>query len=247
MNGKEEIKQNIERILKELNGRARLLAATKTVPPELINYAADCGVTLIGENRVGELVEKYDALNKEKLEIHFIGHLQSNKVKYIIDKVSMIHSVDSLSLAREIEKQAAKRDLVMPVLVEINIADEESKSGISLKETEPFLEQLASFPHLSVRGLMTIPPKTAFPEENLPFFQKIYQKFIDIRDKKEDNKNWTVLSAGMSADYLCAVSCGANLVRVGSAIFGARAPKEQEKEKTDKIHEKRYGGTSWDF
>ncbi len=224
MNEKQEIKRNIQRILTELDGRARLLAATKTVPPELINYAADCGVTLIGENRVGELVEKYDALDKEKLEIHFIGHLQSNKVKYIIDKVSMIHSVDSLSLAQEIEKQAAKHGIVMPVLIEINIASEQSKSGIRLEETEAFLEKLADFPHLSVCGLMTIPPKTALPEENLPFFEKIYRKFIDIRDKKEDNKNWRVLSAGMSSDYLCAVSCGANLVRIGSAIFGARPP-----------------------
>lgn len=229
MNTKEDIKRNIERIRAELGDRAQLLAATKTIPPELINYAADCGVTLIGENRVDELLAKYDAIDKERLEIHFIGHLQSNKVKYIIDKVSMIHSVDSLSLAREIEKQASKRDLVMPVLIEVNIAGEASKNGIPPEETEEFLEALGQFPHLSVRGLMTIPPKTDLPEENLQFFQKIYQKFIDIRDKKEDNRNWivsnwVVLSAGMSGDYLCAVDCGANLVRIGSAIFGKRPP-----------------------
>lgn len=223
MNTREDIKQNIERITAELNGRARLLLATKTVPAELINYAADLGATLIGENRVDELLEKYDALDKERLEIHFIGHLQSNKVKYIIDKVSMIHSVDSLSLAKEIEKQSAKRGIVMPVLIEINIAGEESKSGIRLEETENFLQSLEQFPHLSVRGLMTIPPKTDHAEENLQFFKKIYQKFIDIRAKKEDNKNWTVLSAGMSGDYLQAVSCGSNLVRIGSAVFGARS------------------------
>lgn len=222
MNTREEIKQNIERITAELDGRARLLLATKTVPAELINYTAELGVTLIGENRVDELLEKYDALDKERLEIHFIGHLQSNKVKYIIDKVSMIHSVDSLSLAKEIEKQASRRDIVMPVLIEINIACEESKSGIRLEETEAFLKNLEEFPHLSVRGLMTIPPKTDRPEENLQFFEKIYQKFIDIRAKKEDNRNWTVLSAGMSGDYLQAVSAGANLVRIGSAVFGAR-------------------------
>lgn len=232
MNSKQEIRERIQQILGELDGRARLLAATKTVPPELINYAADCGVTLIGENRVGELLEKYDAIDRERLEIHFIGHLQSNKVKYIIDKVSMIHSVDSLSLAREIERQAARHALVMPVLVEINIAGETSKSGIPLEETEAFLNALDAFPHLSVRGLMTIPPKVDVPEENLQFFQKIYQKFIDIRAKKEDNRNWTVLSAGMSGDYLCAVRCGANLVRVGSAIFGARTanPNTQNKD-----------------
>lgn len=231
MNSREEIKQNISRIQSELGGRARLLAATKTIPPELINYAADCGVTLIGENRVGELLEKYDAIDKERLEIHFIGHLQSNKVKYIIDKVSMIHSVDSLSLAKEIEKQAAKHGLTMRVLVEVNIAEEESKSGIRLEEADAFLDALANFSHLSVCGLMTIPPKADVPEKNIVFFEKIYQKFIDIRTKKEDNKNWTVLSAGMSGDYLCAVGCGANLVRIGSSIFGARPPMKQTAEK----------------
>lgn len=228
MNSREEIRQNIERIRAELDGRADLLLATKTVPAELINYAADCGVRLIGENRVGELLEKYDAIDKERLDIHFIGHLQSNKVKYIIDKVSVIHSVDSLSLAREIEKQAAKRGIAMRVLIEINIAGEESKSGIALEETESFLHSLRDYPHIRVCGLMTVPPKTDVPEENLHFFKKIYQKFIDIRAKIEDNKNriglsdWTVLSAGMSGDYLQAVECGANLVRIGSAVFGAR-------------------------
>ncbi len=222
MNTKAEIRANIVRLLGELDGRARLLAATKTVPPELINYAADCGVTLIGENRADELLSKYDALDRERLEIHFIGRLQSNKVKYIIDKVSMIHSVDSLTLAAEIEKQASKRGLVMPVLAEVNIAGEESKGGVPLAEVESFVEKLAGFPHLSVRGLMTVPPKTDRPGENLQYFQKIYQKFIDIRDKNVDNKEWGILSAGMSGDYAVAVSAGANLVRIGSGIFGAR-------------------------
>lgn len=223
MNTREEIKENIRRILGELDGRAELLLATKTVPPELINYAVTCGTRLIGENRVQELLEKYDNLDKENMEIHFIGHLQTNKVKYIIDKVSMIHSVDSLSLASEIEKQAAKYNLTMKVLIEINIGSEVGKSGIAMEDTEEFLEKIGEFPHLQPCGLMIIPPKTEFPEENLHFFEKIYQKFIDIRVKKEDNKNWAVLSAGMSGDYLQAVSCGANLVRVGSAVFGARS------------------------
>lgn len=232
MNSKQEIKENIERIRAELNGRAELLLATKTVPAELINYAADCGVTLIGENRVDELLSKYDEIDKTRLDLHFIGHLQSNKVKYIIDKVSMIHSVDSLSLAKEIEKQAAKRDINMRVLIEINIAGEESKSGIAIEETESFLQSLLQFEHITVCGLMTIPPKTDRAEENLQFFQKIYQKFIDIRTKIVDNENWTILSAGMSGDYLQAAACGANLVRVGSAVFGARVypqPKSNEK------------------
>jgi pyridoxal phosphate enzyme (YggS family) len=223
LNTREEIKENIRRILGELDGRAELLLATKTVPPELINYAVTCGTRLIGENRVQELLEKYDNLDKENMEIHFIGHLQTNKVKYIIDKVSMIHSVDSLSLASEIEKQAAKHNLTMKVLIEINIGSEAGKSGIAMEDTEEFLEKIGEFPHLQPCGLMIIPPKTELPEENLHFFEKIYQKFIDIRVKKEDNKNWAVLSAGMSGDYLQAVSCGANLVRVGSAVFGARS------------------------
>lgn len=232
MNSRQEIKENIERIRAELDGRAQLLLATKTVPAELINYAADCGATLIGENRVDELLSKYDAIDKTRLDVHFIGHLQSNKVKYIIDKVSMIHSVDSLSLAKEIEKQAAKRGINMRVLIEINIAGEESKSGIAPEDTESFLQSLSQFEHITVCGLMTIPPKTDRPEENLQFFQKIYQKFIDIRAKIVDNENWTILSAGMSGDYLQAAACGANLVRIGSAVFGARVyPQAQSNEK----------------
>lgn len=223
MNTQAEIKEKIENVLKELDGRARLLLATKTVPAELINYAVTCGTTLIGENRVQELLEKYPRLDREKMEIHFIGRLQTNKVKYIIDKVSMIHSVDSVSLAKEIEKQAAKHDLTMKVLVEVNIGNEPGKSGIPLEETEDFLERIGEFPHVLPCGLMVIPPKNALPEENLHFFEKIYQKFIDIRIKKEDNKNWAVLSAGMSGDYLQAVKCGSNLVRLGSAVFGARS------------------------
>lgn len=222
MNTKAEIKENIGRILAELDGRARLLLATKTVPAETINYAVTCGTRLIGENRVQELLEKYDSLDRDNMEIHFIGHLQTNKVKYIIDKVSMIHSVDSLTLAREIEKQAAKHGVTMRVLVEVNIGEEPGKSGIPLGETEAFVDSLGDFPHLLVCGLMVIPPKTEIPEENLHFFEKIYQKFIDISKKKEDNKNWAVLSAGMSGDYLQAVSRGSNLVRVGSGVFGAR-------------------------
>ncbi len=223
MNTQAEIKEKIENVLKELDGRARLLLATKTVPAELINYAVTCGTTLIGENRVQELLEKYPRLDREKMEIHFIGRLQTNKVKYIIDKVSMIHSVDSVSLAKEIEKQAAKHNLTMKVLVEVNIGNEPGKSGIPLEETEDFLERIGEFPHVLPCGLMVIPPKNALPEENLHFFEKIYQKFIDIRIKKEDNKNWAVLSAGMSGDYLQAVECGSNLVRLGSAVFGARS------------------------
>ena len=222
MNSKEEIASAIQRIKTELNGKADLLAATKTVPAELINFAAEHGIHLIGENRVQELLSKYDALDREKLEIHFIGHLQTNKVRYIIDKVSMIHSVDSLSLAAEIEKQAVKHGLTMRVLIEINLGNEESKSGIPIGEAEPFLEKIAAFPHLIPCGLMAVPPKTDDESKKIENFRKIYQKFLDIRAKKEDNKEWRVLSVGMSGDYKLAVANGANLVRIGSAIFGAR-------------------------
>lgn len=222
MNGKEQIAEAIERILRELDGRAELLAATKTVPVELINFAADHGVRLIGENRVQELLAKYDGIDKSKVEIHFIGHLQTNKVKYIVDKVSMIHSVDSIPLAKEIEKQAAKRGIRMRILVEVNVGNEPGKSGIAPEETEAFLASLADFPHLIPCGLMAVPPKSGSSEEKMRNFRKISQKFLDIRAKKEDNKEWRILSLGMSGDYPAAVECGSNLVRIGSAIFGER-------------------------
>lgn len=222
MNTREQIASSVGKILSELDGRARLLAATKTVPPELINFAADCGVSIIGENRVQELLEKYDALDRSRLEIHFIGHLQTNKVKYIIDKVSMIQSVDSLSLAEEIEKQAAKHGLRMKILIELNLGSEPNKSGIPVEETDVFLEEIGRFSHLIPCGLMAVPPKVENAQENLRNFQKIYQKFLDIRTKKEDNKEWRILSLGMSGDYRFAVEQGSNLVRIGSAIFGRR-------------------------
>lgn len=220
---KELIRENIARIRSELDGRALLLAATKTIPPELINYAADCGITVIGENRADELLEKYDRIDRDRLDIQFIGHLQTNKVRKIIDKVSMIHSLDSLPLAEEIEKQASKRGIRMRVLIEVNLGNEISKSGMPLEEAEPFLEKIAGMAHLIPSGLMAVPPKADDPEDNRKLFQKIYQLFIDILHKNEDNKEWRYLSIGMSGDYLFAVENGSNLVRIGSAIFGPRS------------------------
>jgi len=159
MNDKAQIAENIHRIKSEINGRARLLAATKTVNPELINFAIGEGIDLIGENRVSELLEKYEYIDRSRTEIHFIGALQTNKVKYIIDKVDMIQSVDRESLALEIEKQAAKHGIIMPVLAEINIGLEESKSGIHPDNAEDFCRFIASLPHLKLKGLMAIPPK----------------------------------------------------------------------------------------
>jgi len=222
MNDKKQVAENIARIKAELGGRARLLAATKTVPPEMINFALDCGIDLIGENRVNELLEKYEHIDRSRTEIHFIGALQTNKVKYIIDKVDMIQSVDRESLALEIERQAAKRNIIMPVLAEINIGNEESKSGIEPEKAEEFCEFLGTLPHIKLCGLMAIPPKCKIMGDNSEYFCKMRKIFIDISSKNVDNSIMDILSLGMSDDYLSAVECGSNLVRVGSSIFGKR-------------------------
>lgn len=224
MNDKKQVRENIERILSQIDSRARLLAATKTVPPEMINFASDCGIDLIGENRVNELLEKYDSIDRNRFEIHFIGALQTNKVKYIIDKVDMIQSVDRESLALEIERQAAKHGIVMPILAEVNIGLEASKSGVLPEKAAEFCEFLRSLPHISLRGLMAIPPKCENSDENRKYFCEMQKIFIDISHKNVDNSNMGILSIGMSDDYLTAVECGSNLVRVGSAIFGRRPP-----------------------
>ena len=187
MNTREEIKESVERIKRELCGRAELLAAVKTVPPEYINYAIDCGVTLIGENRVSEVLEKYGRIDRTRAKLHFIGALQTNKVKYIIDKVDMIQSVDRESLASEIEKQAAKHGIIMPVLVEINIGGEESKSGIRPECALEFCKYLAALPHIRVSGLMAVPPKSGDQAKNAEYFRKMRKIFIDISAAKVHN------------------------------------------------------------
>lgn len=223
MNTEKQVAENLQRIKAELGGKARLLAATKTIPPQMINFAISQGLDLIGENRVNELLEKYDQIDRSKTELHFIGALQTNKVKYIIDKVDMIQSVDRVSLALEIERQAAKHGIVMPVLAEINIGGEETKSGISPEEAEGFCKYIASLPHLKLCGLMAIPPKSTKEGENCKYFCEMKKIFIDISRLNVDNSNMDILSLGMSDDYLDAVECGSNLVRVGSAIFGKRS------------------------
>lgn len=222
MYDKAKIKENIERIYKAINGRATVLAATKTVPSEIINYAADCGIKVIGENRVNELLEKYEHLDRDGLEMHFIGHLQRNKVKYIIDKVSLIQSVDSIRLAKEIDRLAYKADKRMDVLIEVNVADEPTKYGIRYEEIDDFIEKISNFENIRLRGLMSIPPKSENSHENNVFFNKLNKKFIDISAKKVDNSNIDILSMGMSGDYISAVENGSTLVRIGSAIFGER-------------------------
>lgn len=219
------------------NGReVKLLAVTKTVPVDVINYAIDeLGVRAIGENRVQELLEKYDSLHHPKggrLEIHLIGSLQTNKVKYIIDKVDMIESVDSIRLAAEIDKQAKKHSRTMDILVEVNIGREEQKGGVMPEELENFIEALAQFSSLRIRGLMTIAPKCHEKSEYLMFFEKTYQYFIDISQKKLHNIDrdfFNVLSMGMSDSFREAVIAGSNEVRLGSTIFGARSYPNLEK------------------
>lgn len=213
----------LERAIKK-SGRDKsevtLLAATKTVDTDTINYAIDKGIEYIGENRVQELLSKYDRL--KPAHSHFIGHLQTNKVKDIIDKVEMIESVHSLKLANEISKQAEKIGKTMDVLLEINIGGEDSKSGFSPEETENALTEIVKLPNISVKGLMAIPPATDLPEEARKYFRNMYKLFIDMRAKNIDNSSMSVLSMGMSNDFDIAAEEGATLVRVGTALFGKR-------------------------
>ncbi|MBR5872276.1 MAG: YggS family pyridoxal phosphate-dependent enzyme [Oscillospiraceae bacterium] len=199
----------------------RLMAVTKTVAPEKVNEAVEAGCFLLGENKVQELLEKYESYDK-RAEIHFIGTLQTNKVKYIVDKVSMIESVDSLKLAEEIEKRCAKIGKTMDILLEVNIADEESKSGFSADEVVEISEKISEFSHLRLRGLMTIGKFGAEIEETRQYFEKMRHLLVDIRAKNIDNIYINILSMGMSADYELAVSEGATIVRVGRGLFGAR-------------------------
>lgn len=209
-----------------VGGRApeevRLMAVTKTVEPSRVNEAIAAGVTLLGENKAQELLAKYDAYEKEQTEIHFIGHLQSNKVRQIIDKVTMIESLDSLSLAEEIERQCEIRDLHRDCLVEINIGGELTKTGIGPEVVENFLEQIASFRRIHVRGIMAIPPICASQLEKERNFSHLRQVFIDIGSKKIDNTNMEILSMGMSDDYLLAIKHGSTQVRLGTVLFGRR-------------------------
>lgn len=198
-----------------------LIAVSKTKPVETLQEAYDLGVRIFGENKVQELTAKYEALPKD-IHWHMIGHLQTNKVKYIIDKAELIHSVDSLKLAETIEKEAAKHDLIADILVEVNVAEEESKFGMKMEEVIPFVEKVSAFPHVLVRGLMTIAPFVEDPEENRSIFADLHKLYIDIKKKNHDNDTVSVLSMGMTNDYEVAIEEGATMVRVGTGIFGAR-------------------------
>lgn len=226
------IKENFDRVRAELErasssspaGRVpTLIAATKTVPAEVINYAArELGLSEIGENRVQELLSKYDLLDKS-LKLHFIGTLQKNKVKYIVDKVSMIHSVDSVSLAEEIGKRSMAIGKTMDILLEVNIGREHAKGGFLPEEVELAAAKIADIPGVSLRGLMTMAPKCDKKEDYLKYFEETYLIFVDFLSKNKHNIIEPVLSMGMSDSYREAASVGATAVRIGSALFGARS------------------------
>ncbi len=210
----------------ERSGRNRsdvtLIAVSKTKPlSDVEELISGTPARDFGENKVQELVDKYENVS-EKVNWHMIGHLQTNKVKYIVDKVCLIHSVDSLNLAKTIEKEAAKRDVKVNILIEVNVAEEESKFGVHVNETEDLIRQISTFPHICIKGLMTIAPYVENPEDNRVHFRKLKDLLLDINSKNIDNTYMDVLSMGMTNDYEVAIEEGATMVRVGTGIFGAR-------------------------
>lgn len=199
------------------NDCVKIMAVTKTVQPEAVNHAIGLGVNLLGENRVQEYLSKKDYYNPSA-EMNFIGRLQTNKVKYIINDMSLIHSVDSLKLAQEINRLALKFGKVQNILIEVNIANEETKAGILPSQLEDFLKEVSTLENVKVQGLMTLPP----PNTGEKFLAKMQELYIDISQKKLDNIDMSILSMGTSGDYQEAIKYGSTLVRIGTALFGAR-------------------------
>lgn len=198
-----------------------LVAVSKTKPAELLQEAYDAGARVFGENKVQEIMDKCGKL-PDDIQWHMIGHLQRNKVKYIVDKAAMIHSVDSVRLAETIEQEASKHHVRVPVLIEVNVAEEESKFGVKMDEVLPLILQICEFPHLEIKGLMTIAPYVENPENNREIFRQLKKLSVDIAAKNINNITMSVLSMGMTGDYEVAVQEGATMVRVGTGIFGER-------------------------
>ena len=225
------IKEQLEEVRERVNaaclraGRdpksVTLIAVSKTKPAQAVQEAYEAGARDFGENKVQEILQKQPALPQD-IRWHMIGHLQRNKVHQVIGKAVLIHAVDSLRLAEQIEQEAATRNLDVDVLLEINVAKEESKYGFFLEDAEEAIRQISSLPHVHIKGLMTIAPFVENPEENRGIFQKLYQFSVDINDKNIDNVTMGVLSMGMSGDFEVAIEEGATMVRVGTSIFGAR-------------------------
>mgnify|MGYP002423138849 CR=1 FL=1 len=198
-----------------------LIAVSKTKPASMLKEAYDSGCRHFGENKVQELIDKYEVLPKD-IKWHMIGHLQTNKVKYIVDKVYLIHSVDSLRLAEQINREALKRKIRVSILIEVNIADEETKYGVKIEEAEALIIEISKLPAISIKGLMTVAPYVENSEENRQYFVKLRQLSVDIMNKNIDNVSMDILSMGMTGDYQVAVEEGASYVRVGTGIFGER-------------------------
>ncbi|MCI8779111.1 MAG: YggS family pyridoxal phosphate-dependent enzyme [Lachnospiraceae bacterium] len=226
------VQENISKVEKKINaacsraGRSQedvtLIAVSKTKPIEMIEEALACGKREFGENKAQELKQKYEALSKD-IKWHFIGHLQTNKVKYVVGRACLIHSVDSYHLAEAIETESAKRDVISHILIEVNVAQEDSKFGIHEEEAMELVCAVAKLPHIKIEGLMTIAPFVENPEQNRKIFRKLYKLSVDIASKNIDNVSMGALSMGMTNDYEVAVEEGATYVRVGTAIFGSRS------------------------
>ncbi len=217
---KENIKKACERAGRD-ESSVTLIAVSKTKPVELMKEAAESGVINFGENKVQEICSKHDCFGPE-IKWHMIGHLQRNKVKQVIDKVALIHSVDSYRLAQEISVQAQKLGITVPVLLEVNIANEETKFGSSKEDTIILAEEISELPNIEIKGLMTVAPETDNPEENRAYFREIRQLSFDIKNKNYNNVSMEILSMGMTGDYEIAIEEGSTMVRVGTGIFGAR-------------------------
>ena len=226
------IAENIARIRAQMESAAikagrdpkeiKLCAATKMNDADAVRQAIAAGVDYCGENRVQELVQKSKENAYEGAPVHFIGHLQTNKVKQVVGKVDLIQSVDRMNLLEAVQKEAARQEIIQDILLEVNIGNEESKSGFQAEEILPLLEHIADFPNIRVKGLMAIPPISQNSGDNLKFFQEMYHLSVDIREKKYDNVSVDHLSMGMSDDYEDAIASGSTMIRVGTAIFGAR-------------------------
>ena len=220
--------QNVEERIQAACARANrdrnevtLIAVSKTKPVSMLEEVYAEGIRCFGENKVQELTEKHDKLPSD-VKWHMIGHLQRNKVKYIVDKVDLIHSVDSVRLAETIEQEAVKKDVIVPVLVEVNVAEEDSKFGLKVNEVLSIIEEISKFPHIRIKGLMTIAPYVENPEENRPVFARLRKLSVDIARKNIDNVSVNILSMGMTNDYEVAIEEGATVIRVGTGIFGER-------------------------
>lgn len=204
-----------------------LIAVSKTKPLSMLQEAYEAGARDFGENKVQEILEKYPEM-PEDARFHMIGHLQTNKVKQVVGKAVLIHSVDSLHLAEKIEQEAAKKEMTADILLEVNVAREESKFGLMVEEVIPLLESVRALPHVRVKGLMTIAPNVENAEENRKHFKKLYQLYVDIKSKNIDNGTMSVLSMGMTGDFEVAVEEGATMIRVGTGIFGSRQIGEKK-------------------